>query len=74
MMKASTKRNVLRWIHLIFSIPVVGYLYGPVARIPMAACMVRWVIFPILVLSGLWMWKGHKITQWHRGRKKNLRH
>ncbi len=57
-MKASTERKIIRWVHIILSIPVVGYIYGPVAQIPRSALMVKWVIFPIIVISGFWLWKG----------------
>ena len=58
-MKASTERQLIRWLHLLISIPVIGYIYGPVASLPEAAAAVRWVFFPTLVLSGLWLWKGY---------------
>src|ERR1043166_8659977 len=54
-MKASLQRKIMRWIHIVLSIPVIGYIYGPVAQIPRAAMMVKWVIFPFLVISGLWL-------------------
>ena len=57
-MKASTERLIIRWIHILLSIPVIGYIYGPVARLHYAASAVRWVFFPIIVLSGFWLWKG----------------
>jgi thiosulfate reductase cytochrome b subunit len=62
-MKASTERKIMRWFHIIISIPVVGYIYGPVAEIPRAAFAVKFIIFPLIVLSGLWMWKGHLIKK-----------
>lgn len=67
-MNASKERKVLRWIHILLSIPVIGFLYGPVAARPYAASATRWVFFPIVVVSGLWMWKGHLVKRW--GRKK----
>ena len=60
-MKASTERSLFRWVHIIISIPIVGYIYGPVSEIPQAVVAVRFVIFPALVLSGLWLWKGNAI-------------
>jgi thiosulfate reductase cytochrome b subunit len=62
-MKASTERKIMRWFHIIISIPVIGYIYGPVADIPRAAFAVKFIIFPLIVLSGLWMWKGHLIKK-----------
>jgi thiosulfate reductase cytochrome b subunit len=62
-MKPSTKRTMFRSIHLIFSIPIFGYIYSPFDRIPQYAPAVRFVFLPILVLSGLWMWKGHLLLR-----------
>ena len=50
---------VIRWVHIVLSIPVIGYIYGPVAHLHYAANAVRWVFFPVIVLSGFWLWKGH---------------
>lgn len=63
-MKAATERKVIRWFHILVSIPVIGYIYGPVAQIPEAVVVVRWVIFPAIILSGLWLWKGHAVKKW----------
>ena len=34
MMKEATKRSIFRWIHLIFSIPIIGYIYSPFDKLP----------------------------------------
>ena len=59
MLSAATERKIIRWIHILFSIPILGYIYGPVAGIPEAAFATRWVFLPMIVLSGFWLWKGH---------------
>jgi len=28
-MKDATKRSIVRWIHIVFSIPILGYIYSP---------------------------------------------
>jgi hypothetical protein len=33
-MKEATKRSILRWIHIIISIPIIGYIYSPFEEIP----------------------------------------
>src|SRR3979490_168465 len=53
-----TKRAILRWIHLIFAIPIVGYVYSPYAELPNYAPVVRFVSIPVLILSGFWMYAG----------------
>lgn len=57
-MKFPATRTIIRCIHLICSIPIVGYIYSPFEVIPNYAPMTRFVFLPVMVLSGLWMWKG----------------
>jgi hypothetical protein len=62
-MKEATKRSILRWIHIIFGIPILGYIYDSPADTPNYAWSIRYVILPVLLLSGLWMWKGHVVRR-----------
>ncbi len=57
-MSNATKRSILRWIHLIFTIPVLGYIYGPPAEVAEYADAVRFAFIPLIFLSGFWMWRG----------------
>lgn len=68
MMSNATKRWILRGIHLIFSIPILGYIYSPFENLPDYAAPTRYVFLPGMVLSGLWMWKGHVLRRliWKR--------
>jgi hypothetical protein len=62
-MKDATKRSILRWIHIVFSIPMLGYIYSPFEEIPKYAARVRFVVVPVMLLSGSWMWKGHVLRR-----------
>jgi hypothetical protein len=62
-MKDTTKRSIPRSIHLVFALPIVGYIYGPPAETLPYLPYFRFIYFPIVVLSGLWMWKGHVIRR-----------
>jgi len=57
-MNNATKRSILRWIHLIFAIPIIGYVYSPFEELPNYAPVVRFVSIPVLILSGFWMYAG----------------
>src|ERR1700730_9434040 len=57
-MSNATKRAILRWIHLIFAIPIIGYVYSPFEELPNYAPVVRFVSVPVLILSGFWMYAG----------------
>jgi len=60
-MNQGTKRSILRSIHIVLAVPIAGYVYSPFENIPDYAVPTRFVFFPILVLTGLWMWKGHVV-------------
>ena len=62
-MTDATKRSILRSIHIIFGIPIVGYVYSPFKELPNYAPAVRYVFLPVILLSGLWMWKGHLLRR-----------
>ena len=57
------KRSIFRAIHIVFGIPIIGYIYSPFKQLPNYAPVVRYVALPVIVLSGLWMWKGHLVRQ-----------
>ena len=38
------QRSILRWIHIVFSIPILGYIYSPFEEIPKYAARVRFVV------------------------------
>jgi hypothetical protein len=62
-MNQGTIRLIFRWIHIVFSIPILGYIYSPFDQIHNYAFTTRFVFVPIIVLSGLWMWKGHVVRR-----------
>lgn len=62
-MSKVTKHWIPRLIHLIFSIPIIGYVYSPFEELPNYAPVVRFIAIPVLALTGLWMWKGHLLRR-----------
>ena len=58
MISNATKRSILRSIHLIFGIPILGYIYSPFKELPNYAPVVRFVFVPVIILSGFWMYSG----------------
>jgi hypothetical protein len=63
------ERDTIRLLHLVLSIPIVGYLYGPVAHIPQAAWFTRWIAMPVVVASGLWIWLKPRVIKRLHSRK-----
>ena len=62
-MSNATARTVLRVIHILLAIPILGYIYGPIDQVAQYAPKVRFVFFPLIVLTGLLMWKGHLLRR-----------
>jgi hypothetical protein len=62
-MKDATLRSIVRCIHILFSIPILGYIYSPFEQLPTYAPRVRFVVVPLMLLSGLWMWKGYVVRR-----------
>jgi thiosulfate reductase cytochrome b subunit len=62
-MKDATRRSIVRWIHIVVAIPILGYVYSPFEKLPDYAPATRFVFLPVMVLSGLWMWKGHVVRR-----------
>ncbi|HEX4106132.1 MAG TPA: hypothetical protein VHX92_07860 [Rhizomicrobium sp.] len=62
-MKEATKRAIWRTVHLILAIPIFGYIFSPFDQLANYAFPTRYIFFPAMVLSGLWMWKGHLVRR-----------
>ncbi len=57
-MKPSTKRIILRVVHLLAVIPVLGYVYQPVAEVAEYQRFTQTVFIPVAILTGYWMYMG----------------
>lgn len=62
-MTPAAKRSILRWIHIIFALPILGYIYGPAAEVEQYAAFHRLIFVPVVVLTGFWMWKGEALRR-----------
>jgi hypothetical protein len=57
-MNSVTKRSILRWIHLVFTIPILGYIYEPASEVEQYAGGARYIFVPVLMFSGYCMYAG----------------
>jgi hypothetical protein len=67
-MNPGVTRTVLRSLHLVTSIPILGYVYSPFVYLPDYAPLTRYVFVPLMIVSGLLMWKGHVLWRLVRGK------
>ena len=57
-MTNAAKRSIVRWIHLVLAIPILGYIYQPASEVQQYASAVRFLFLPIMMLAGYWMYAG----------------
>ena len=58
MISRATIRSILRWVHIVLAIPILGYIYSPFAELPNYAAVTRFVFVPVIMLAGYWMYAG----------------
>jgi hypothetical protein len=56
-------RSRQRLAHLVLATALGGYLYSPLVDVAAVELAVQVLVFPTLALSGLLMWKGHRIRR-----------
>ena len=62
-MTAAVKRSILRWIHIIFALPLLGYVYGPPEEVLQYRDYFRFLYVPVVVVTGFCMWKGDAVRR-----------
>jgi len=62
-MKDSTKRAILRSAHILFALPLLGYIYGPPEETRQYLPYFRYLYLPVVAVTGLLMWKGHLLRR-----------
>jgi hypothetical protein len=62
-MTNTTKRSILRWIHILFALPVLAYIYAPQAEVQQYVDYFRFLYIPVVVGTGFWMWKGQAVRR-----------
>ncbi|MCE9530597.1 MAG: hypothetical protein K8T89_05630 [Planctomycetes bacterium] len=59
----STKRSILRSIHIVFGLTILGYIYGPPEEVLPYRDNFRFFFVPVILITGFWMWKGHAVRR-----------
>ena len=55
--KAAKIRTIQRWVPMVFGLIVLCYIYSPFSQSTGFQIFVKWLVMPVLVISGLWLWK-----------------
>jgi hypothetical protein len=60
---ARRRRDVQRALHIVVGVAVLAQVYAAGAIGPVGTLIVQCVVAPVLVLSGLYLWKGHRLRR-----------
>jgi hypothetical protein len=58
MISLAARRSILRCVHIVVTIPVLGYVYGEPSQVQPYAPAARFVFAPLIILTGYWMYSG----------------
>lgn len=64
-METTTRRQIIDWLDIIAGISIIACIYQLIKGIPQAML----ILFPLIVLSGLWLWKKDVVKKWLKKRK-----
>ena len=65
---AKNLRPLLRWFHIGVGIFIGAYFYSPLSNFPWALALIKFALIPLLVLSGIAMWKQAQVMRLLRGK------
>lgn len=50
-------RVIIRWIHIISGLIIMCYVYSPFHKIIAFQLLIKFVILPVVIFTGIWIWK-----------------
>ncbi len=59
-------RTILRWGHIAEGMFLVTYVYSGFHSNAVLTDIARFVVIPLIVVSGLWLWQQGRIVRWMR--------
>jgi len=62
-MTSATKRSILRWVHIVFGLTIIGYIYGPPEETLQYRDNFRFIFVPVIFITGFWMWLGPAVRR-----------
>lgn len=63
-MSAKRLRDGLRLLHLVGSGFLGFVVYAPIEEATGLRPVVQFVVFPLMALSGLWLWQQARVRRW----------
>ena len=66
-------RRIVRWVHIIGGSLIATFIYAPWGQAPLLISLMRWVVIPVLILSGMVLWQQAWLTkQWRSASQRHV--
>jgi len=59
-------RKILRWMHIVLGLVVMCYIYSPFHEHYGFQVVMKFVIIPVITLSGVYMWKFKELNKFFK--------
>lgn len=69
-MSSKRIRTLLRYGHLVEGALIGIYIYSPLGAVTAYALFIQFVIFPLVIFSGIAMWQLPRYNKWRSQRRK----
>ena len=70
-MKINKPRNAIRGFHILGGGLLSAYVYSPAHKIFEFQLLIKFIVLPALIVSGVWLWKGAWIKKLLRTKKES---
>lgn len=59
-------RVFLRWLHIILGLEILCYIYSPFSQYWQFRYVTKFIVVPLIVVSGLWLWKFNQFNRFFK--------
>jgi len=62
-LRAKKVRIMIRWMHIVFGLIILCYIYSPFHEVVAFQIIMKFGIIPAITFTGLWIWKFKAINR-----------
>ncbi len=65
-MVSNNIRILLRWMHIVLGFVILCYIYSPFSKYFLFQLFIKFIVVPVIVLTGVWLWKFKEFNKFFR--------
>lgn len=62
-MSVAKLRVLLRWVHIALGVVLLCYVYSPFGEAKAFQIGVKFIVLPVIALTGIWIWKFQSLNK-----------